>query len=65
MNREFEITAHKTYATIENARKAVAKSGVEHIRHFYTRNDENRWFPVFVGVEAIQHGVHFKWNVVG
>lgn len=65
MNREFTITAPKTYATKENARKAVAKKGLENIRHFYMTNEEGRWFPVFIGQEAMQHGVHFHFNVVG
>jgi hypothetical protein len=65
MNREFQITAHKTYANKENARKAVSKLGAESLRHFYMQNDEGRWFPVFVGQEALQWGVHFHFNVVG
>lgn len=65
MNRSFEIVASKTYSNRENAEKAVAKKGFEHLRHFFMRNDENRWFPVFVGEAAIQDGVHFHFNVVG
>lgn len=65
MNRSFEIIAPKTYATRENAEKAVAKKGLEDLRHFYMRNDENRWFPVFVGEAALQEGAHFHFNVVG
>ena len=62
---EFTITAPRTYATKENARKAVEKAGIEHVRHFYMTNDEGRWFPVFVGQNALDHGVHFRFNVVG
>ena len=65
MNREFTIAAHKTYATKENARKAVAKIGAERLRHFIMQNDEGRFFPVFVGQEALQEGIHFHFNVVG
>lgn len=65
MSREFTITPAKTYATIENARKAVVKSGYENYRHFYTCTAEGRWFPVFVGLDAQQDGVHFHWHVVG
>ena len=65
MNREMNITANKTYATNDNARKAVAKLGAEGLRHFYMQNDEGRWFPMFVGQEALQAGVHFHFNVVG
>lgn len=65
MNREFEITAVRTYATKENARKAVAKKGCEEFRHFLMQTEDGRWFPVFVGQEAIQAGIHFHFNVVG
>lgn len=65
MNREFTINAPKSYASKENARKAVAKTGLEVLRHFYMQNDEGRWFPVFVGQEAIHSGAHFHFNVVG
>lgn len=65
MNREFTITAPKTYATADNARKAVAKKGFEGLRHFIMTNEEGRFFPVFVGQAAMQDGVHFHFNVVG
>lgn len=65
MNREFQIAAPKTYASKENARKAVAKIGAERLRHFIMQNDEGRFFPVFVGPEALQEGIHFHFNVVG
>ena len=65
MNREFTITAPKTYASRENARKAVAKIGAERLRHFIMQNDEGRFFPVFVGQEAVQEGIHLHFNVVG
>jgi hypothetical protein len=65
MNREFTITACKTYATKENAVKAVAKTGDETFRHFYMTDENGRWFPVFTGMEAIENGVHFRWNVIG
>lgn len=65
MNREFTIVAHKTYARKEGARKAVARIGAERLRHFIMQNDEGRFFPVFVGQEAVQEGIHFHFNVVG
>lgn len=65
MNREFEITPVKTYKTKVNVRKAVAKLGVERLRHFIMPSDDGRFFPVFVGQEAVQAGVHFHFNVVG
>jgi hypothetical protein len=65
MNREFEITATKTYKTLVNARRAVENAGFASLRHFMMTNDEGRYFPVFVGQEALQNGAHFHFNVVG
>lgn len=66
MNREFDITAPKTFATKANARKAVAKTGDEGLRHFYMQADDGRWFPVFVVTESelSETGIHFRWNVI-
>lgn len=62
---EFEVTASKTYGSIENARRAVLRKGFEDLRFFITRDEEGRYFPVFVGQEALQAGVHFHFTVVG
>lgn len=64
MNREFTITAPKTYKTTANARRAVEKAGCARYQHFIMTNEEGRFFPVFVGQEAAQNGVHFHFNVV-
>ena len=65
-NREIKIIAPKTYKTAENARKAVAKLELEYLRHFIMMDAETgRYFPVFLGEVAMQHGVHFHFNVVG
>ena len=71
MKREFSVTPTKSYATIENARKAVEKAKVDHISHFMMQchnplNEKHfgRYFPVFVGREAIEQQVHFIFNVV-
>lgn len=62
---KFETSHSKTYATIENARKAVIKSGFQDERHFYMTNDEGRFFPVFTGGErAAQKGIHFHWHII-
>ena len=65
MNREFTITAPKTYKTAANARRAVEKAGYTGYRHFMMTNEEGRFFPVFVGQDAVQNGVHFHFNIVG
>lgn len=64
VNRKFMIHATKTYATEENVDKAIAKFGYEDIRHFIMKTDDNRFFPVFIGSESINRGVHFNFNVV-
>lgn len=65
MNMEIELTASKTYATEENARKTVKKLGFDNLRHFITCNKEGRFFPVFIGMDALKAGVHFHFTVVG
>ncbi|CAB5221544.1 hypothetical protein UFOVP245_182 [uncultured Caudovirales phage] len=65
MNRKFDIVANKTYATEDNADKAVAKAGFSDLRHFMMTDEDGRFFPVFVGQEAMQRGAHFQFNVVG
>jgi hypothetical protein len=65
LNRKFEIQATKTYATEQNADKAVFQKNFSDLRYFMMKNDENRFFPVFVGQEAVNRGVHFHFNVVG
>ncbi len=62
---QFSIEATKTYATEANAVKAVVKKGFDNLRFFVMQNKEGRFFPVFVGEIAVQHGVHFHFNVVG
>lgn len=63
MNREIKFRTAKTYATANNARKAVAKHGFEHLRHFIMTSDDGRFFPVFLGEVAMQAGVHFHFTV--
>lgn len=56
----------KTYATIKNAEKAVEKKGFEDRRYIImpVETDEGtRYGVLFVGMEAIEAGVHFHFNV--
>lgn len=71
MIRSIELTPNKTYATVENAHKAVAKkfgermsADGENLCYFIHTHTDGRFFPVFVGYPAIQAGVHFHFNVV-
>lgn len=60
-----EYSGSKTYATEANMDKAVAKFGYETIRHFSMKTPDGRFFPVFVGMEAIDKGVHFNFHCIG
>jgi hypothetical protein len=62
---QFNTSSSKTYATEKNADKAVADKGFENLRHFMMRTDDGRWFPVFTGRNALDHGVHFHFHIVG
>ena len=59
------ITPNKTYATEKNAIAAVEKrlADVE-VRYFIHRTPEGRFFPVFIGVQALNAGLHFSFNVI-
>jgi len=62
---EFGFHPPKAYSSKHNAEKAVRDRGFEDIRHFYTYTKDGRVFPVFVGQEAAQRGVHFVFMCVG
>jgi len=66
MNREFKITAPKSYATADRARAAVTKTGDEGIRHTILRTEDGRYFPCFFPTEKelTETGIHFRWNVI-
>jgi len=63
-----DIKAPRTYATRERAIKAVDKSlenaeGRATLRYIVIQQD-GRWFPIFIGQNAIQFGIHFRFNVL-
>lgn len=65
MARLTKIIAAKTYATEINAIKAVEKCNIsDDLRYFIMKNDEGRFFPVFVGMKAIEYGMHFRFNCI-
>lgn len=72
MSRFVELTPVKTYATADNAHKAVAKkfpAEIEHpscgpLRYIVMTHTDGRFFPVFIGVNALHYGVHFHFNVL-
>ena len=66
-----EITPTKTYATVENAHKAVAKKFPANpdafhneLRYMVMTHSDGRFFPVFIGTKALQYGVHFHFNII-
>jgi hypothetical protein len=67
MAKLLKLEPNKTYATEANAIKAVEKifPGDDNaLRYFIMRTEEGRFFPVFVGMGAIQAGTHFHFNTV-
>ncbi len=69
MATEINLTPNKTYATAENARKAITKlPGLEmdpNLRYLMMQTPEGRFYPVFLGERSIQAGVHFHFCVAG
>ncbi len=59
-----EFSPDKTYATKENALKAVQRlygkptEPSNGLRFLLTQNAEGRWFPVFLGERAVLACVH-------
>jgi hypothetical protein len=66
MARLITIEPNKTYATEANAIRAVEKKAavLGDARYFIHRTPEGRFFPVFIGVEALNVGAHWLFNVV-
>jgi len=69
MAKLIEIEGVKTYASRANAQKAVEKKipvdSLKNLRYFIHTGSDGRFFPVFLGQEALQEGIHFHFNVVG
>ncbi len=69
MATEINLTPNKTYATAENARKAITKlprfAEDTNLRYLMMQTPEGRFYPVFLGERAIQAGVHFHFCVAG
>ena len=63
------LEANKTYKTRKNAIEAVEKffadkeGGCVH-RYFITVGEDGRFFPVFIGQQAVTDMLHFRFNVV-
>lgn len=67
-----DLTPSKTYATRDNAIKAVEKKfgpneplfGAADLHYIVTQHTDGRFFPVFIGERALQAQAHFSFNVV-
>ena len=66
MARKYEVTPSKTYATEANVEKAVERAFPDspELVYIIMKTGDGRFFPIFVGKEAITRGVHFHFNVV-
>lgn len=68
MAQSITITPTRTYSTPENARRAVDKKitnpDLAHLRYMVMQHTDGRYFPLFIGTEAVQAGVHFHFNIV-
>ncbi len=68
MARRIPLEPNRTYASEDNAVKAVEKKFPEArqdgLTYFLQRTEDGRYFPVFIGERALQAMVHFHFNVV-
>lgn len=69
MAREMKLEANKSYATRENARKAIAKYPAiaenDNLDYIIVQLENGRYIPVFLGERALHAGVHFRFHVAG
>lgn len=65
MARFIELAPNKTYATRENAIKAVNKYNLpDDLNYIIYTHTDGRFFPVFIGQRALTAQVHFIFHVV-
>lgn len=66
MARHLELHPTRTYATRENAIKAAEKKCGHLPVRFIVMVDEytGRFFPVFIGQECLQYGIHLEFNIL-
>ena len=66
MTKLIEITPTRTYATEANAIRAVEKvfGDSSDLRYVMMRNEDGRFYPLFIGNSALYAGVHFHFCVV-
>ena len=66
MAKYIKLEPIKTYATEDNAHKAVDKfyADDDSLSYIIMRTDEGRFYPLFIGNRAIEKGVFFNFGVV-
>lgn len=71
MAKLIKLETTKTYATAENAARAFeSKFGDTDLRYIIMRTEPigehnpGRYYPVALGMKAIEHGVHFHFHVL-
>jgi hypothetical protein len=70
--KHVEITPTRTYKTAANAHKAAQdafgstdeNSAFGPLRYIVTQHTDGRFYPLFIGVNAMHYGVHFHFNIV-
>ncbi len=66
------LTPTRTYKTAANAHKAATdkfgnmqdNTGFGPLRYIVMQHTDGRFFPVFIGINAMHYGVHFHFNVL-
>jgi hypothetical protein len=65
------LTPTRTYKTAANAHKAATDkfgdmetSGFGPLRYIVKQHTDGRFFPLFVGVNAMHYGVHHFFNII-
>jgi len=65
MNGELNLDSKhiKTYASKDNARKAIAKRGIDNVKHVIVATDCGRFYPLFIGKEAMEKAL-FRFHPI-
>jgi len=65
------LTPTRTYKTAANAQKAATDkfgdmetTGFGPLRYIVMEHIDGRFFPVFIGINAMHYGVHFHFNIL-
>jgi hypothetical protein len=70
--KHIELTPTRTYKTAANAHKAATDKfgdmqespAFGPLRYIVMEHTDGRFFPVFIGINAMHYGVHFHFNIL-